>query len=47
LDADGTGTALRAHANGRYVTAEKAGSAPLIDNRTAIGAWEKFSRTSG
>jgi hypothetical protein len=31
--------ALRAHANGLYVTA---GDSPLIANRTAIGAWEKF-----
>ena len=33
---------LRAHANGRYVTAENAGSKPLIANRAAVGAWEKF-----
>jgi hypothetical protein len=33
---------LRAHANGRYVTAESGGSKPLIANRTAIGPWEKF-----
>ena len=33
---------LRAHANGRYVTAENAGAAPLIANRTAIGGWEQF-----
>ena len=25
-----------------YVTAENAGAAPLIANRTAIGAWEEF-----
>jgi GH25 family lysozyme M1 (1,4-beta-N-acetylmuramidase) len=35
---------LRAHANGRYVTAERAGSLPLIANRTAIGAWEQFDQ---
>jgi GH25 family lysozyme M1 (1,4-beta-N-acetylmuramidase) len=35
---------LRAHANGRYVTAEKAGSLPLIANRTAIGSWEQFDQ---
>ena len=28
--------------DGRYVTAENAGAAPLIANRTAVGAWEKF-----
>jgi hypothetical protein len=33
---------LRAHANGRYVTAESAGTKPLIANRTAIGQWEQF-----
>ena len=33
---------LRAHANGRYVTAENAGAQPLIANRTAIGPWERF-----
>ena len=35
--------ALRAAANGRYVTAEHAGTQPLIANRTTIGAWEKFT----
>lgn len=33
---------LRAHANGRYVTAENAGASALIANRTAIGSWEQF-----
>jgi beta-glucosidase-like glycosyl hydrolase len=33
---------FRAHANGRYVTAENAGASPLIANRTAIGPWESF-----
>jgi hypothetical protein len=33
---------LRSHANGRYVTADNAGSSPLIANRTAIGSWEQF-----
>ncbi|HEY2672923.1 MAG TPA: hypothetical protein VGJ07_21515, partial [Rugosimonospora sp.] len=33
---------LRAHANGDYVTADNAGAAPLIANRTAIGPWETF-----
>ncbi len=35
---------LRAHANGRYVTAENAGRLPLIANRTAIGGWEQFDQ---
>jgi type 1 glutamine amidotransferase len=33
---------LRAHANGKIVTADNAGSSPLIANRTAIGPWEQF-----
>jgi len=33
---------LRAHADKCYVTAENAGAAPLVANRTAIGAWEQF-----
>lgn len=33
---------LRAHANGKYVSAESAGGAALISNRTAAGPWEKF-----
>jgi GH25 family lysozyme M1 (1,4-beta-N-acetylmuramidase) len=36
--------ALRAHANGRYVTAENGGALPLIANRTAIGGWELFDQ---
>jgi GH25 family lysozyme M1 (1,4-beta-N-acetylmuramidase) len=35
---------LRAHANGRYVTAEQAGSLPLIADRSAIGPWEQFDQ---
>lgn len=35
---------LRARVNSRYVTAENAGAAPLIANRTAIGPWEQFDR---
>lgn len=31
-----------ARANGRLVTAESAGGAPLIANRTDIGTWEQF-----
>ncbi len=37
---------FRAHANGDLVTAENAGAAPLIANRTAIGAWEMFDMIS-
>jgi hypothetical protein len=33
---------LRAHANGRIVTADNAGASPLIANRTAVGQWEQF-----
>lgn len=33
---------LQARANGRYVVAENGGSSPLIANRTAIGAWERY-----
>ncbi len=33
---------LRAHANGNLVTAENAGAAPLVANRTVVGEWEKF-----
>lgn len=40
--AGGSVISLRAHANGDYVTAENAGAAPLIANRTAIGQWEQF-----
>ncbi|CAG6396702.1 putative Alpha-L-fucosidase [Actinacidiphila cocklensis] len=39
---NGTVISLRAHANGDYVTADNAGAAPLIANRTAIGPWEQF-----
>jgi beta-glucosidase len=41
----GSGTpviSLRAHANGKIVTAENAGAAALIANRDAIGPWEQF-----
>src|SRR5207253_5959134 len=37
---------LRAHANGKLVTAENAGANPLIANRTAIGQWEQFDLLS-
>lgn len=42
-NSDGT-ISLRAKLNGKYVTAEKAGAAPLYANRTAVGPWEKFIR---
>ncbi|WP_405583077.1 fascin domain-containing protein [Streptomyces sp. NBC_01190] len=34
---------LLAIANNQYVTAENAGAAALVANRTAIGPWEKFT----
>lgn len=34
--------ALRARANDRYVSADNAGSSPLIANRTGVGTWETF-----
>src|SRR5438874_6443890 len=40
--AGGTPFGLRAHANGKYVTADNGGTSPLIANRTAIGGWEQF-----
>ncbi len=33
---------LRAHANGKFVTAENAGASPLIANRTGNYGWEQF-----
>ncbi|WP_240702074.1 lectin [Trinickia terrae] len=33
---------FQSRTNGLYVTAESAGSQPLIANRTAIGSWEQF-----
>jgi lysophospholipase L1-like esterase len=33
---------FRAHANGKYVSADNVGANPLIANRTAIGSWEQF-----
>ncbi|GAA2336319.1 ThuA domain-containing protein [Dactylosporangium salmoneum] len=38
----GTVISLRARINGKYVTAENAGAASLIANRTVIGPWEQF-----
>lgn len=35
--------ALKSLVNSKYVTAEKAGTQPLIANRTAVGPWEKFN----
>lgn len=37
-----TVVSLKAHVNGKYVTAENGGAAPLIANRTAVGPWEQF-----
>ena len=37
---------FRARVNSKYVTAENAGAAPLIANRTAIGTWEMFDMIS-
>ncbi|WP_242468535.1 lectin [Burkholderia plantarii] len=37
-----TVVSLRSRTNSLYVTAENAGSQPLIANRTAIGPWEQF-----
>jgi beta-xylosidase len=33
---------LRAHANGKIVTADNAGASPLIANRDSVGQWESF-----
>ncbi|MFE0462948.1 xylosidase [Kitasatospora sp. NPDC058965] len=33
---------LRAKANNDYVTADNAGTGPLIANRTTVGSWEQF-----
>jgi hypothetical protein len=40
----GTVVSLRSRANNLYVTAEDAGAAALIANRTAIGGWEQFDQ---
>ncbi len=37
-----TVVSLLSHADGRFVTAEAAGTRPLIANRPAIGTWEQF-----
>jgi GH25 family lysozyme M1 (1,4-beta-N-acetylmuramidase) len=37
-----TVVSLRAHANGRFASADGGGASPLIANRGAIGAWEQF-----
>ncbi|MDQ1714596.1 MAG: glucosylceramidase, partial [Frankiaceae bacterium] len=43
----GTGVvSFRAHANGKYVTADNAGASPLIANKTAIGTWEQFDKVT-
>jgi PKD repeat protein len=41
----GTVISLKAHANGKYVTADNAGASPLIANRTTVGPWESFDET--
>ncbi|MEV6924411.1 lectin [Dactylosporangium sp. NPDC051485] len=38
----GNGVTLRARANDRLVSAENAGAAALVANRTAAGDWERF-----
>ncbi|HKT03184.1 MAG TPA: S8 family serine peptidase, partial [Rugosimonospora sp.] len=42
VDAGGGYVALRAHANGRYVTADPTGVNPLLNTATAIGAAQQF-----
>jgi hypothetical protein len=42
--ATSTVVSLRAHANGRLVSAENYGMSPLVADRDAIGAWEQFDR---
>ncbi|MYS21106.1 hypothetical protein GA0115240_125527 [Streptomyces sp. DvalAA-14] len=42
--ATGSVISLRAGVNNDYVTAENAGAAALIANRTAIGLWEQFDQ---
>jgi subtilisin family serine protease len=42
VNTGGNNVALRAHANGKYVTADNGGASALIANRTAPGAWEQF-----
>jgi GH25 family lysozyme M1 (1,4-beta-N-acetylmuramidase) len=40
----GPATGLLAAVNNRYVTADNAGSSPLIAKATALGPWEQFDR---
>jgi beta-glucanase (GH16 family) len=40
--APSTTASIRAAANNRFVSAEQAGAAPLVANRTAVGTWEQF-----
>ncbi len=37
-----TGSSLRSRANNRLVTAENAGTRPLIANRSSVGSWERY-----
>lgn len=39
---DASRIALYSHGVGKWVTAENAGSAPLVANRDAVAGWEKF-----
>jgi lysophospholipase L1-like esterase len=41
-----TAIALRAHANGKYVTADNGGASALIANRDAVGTWEQFDEVA-
>ncbi len=43
LDPAAPTIALRARANNAIVTAESGGTQPLIANRSAVGAWERFA----
>ncbi len=45
LNQGGGVIALRARSNGMYVCAENAGAAPLVANRAAVGARERFGLT--
>jgi glycoprotein endo-alpha-1,2-mannosidase len=42
--APGAPVSLRAHANGRYVTAAGGAASPLVASRTAVGVGEQFDR---
>jgi hypothetical protein len=42
IDVNDTNVGFKAQANGKYVTAEGAGTQPLIARGTSVGAWEQF-----